>query len=151
MRSDPRQALGLVDHGLLVLESTDDVVGRAHLFALGLRAAADLAAWALARRDAGGASEATVAATRHGMGLHAIEAGELIEGAARDGRVAARVGWGRAEDGRRCGLTDPEVRDWWYEEKGRARGPPFDRLDDLRYSDTCHSATLGWSFSWGPT
>ena len=108
-RTDPRGALVLADEALAVLATTDEVPGRAHLFALGLRTAADLAESARARRDAAGEAEAVGAAARYVAGVGAAQEGRLVEGGATEGRVASRVAWGLAEEGRRTGAPDPDA------------------------------------------
>jgi DNA-binding CsgD family transcriptional regulator len=108
MQGDQRGAIVLVDEALDVLAPTDEVPARAHMLALGLRAAADLAERARARRDPAGIAEAADAAGRYGGGLRAAGEGRLVEGGATDGRVASRVAWGIAEDGRRTGSASPD-------------------------------------------
>ena len=106
-RGDPRDAVRRVTEALAVLSPTDDVPGRAHVFALGLRATAELAEWARARREPAGIDEATTAARSYVDGLRAAAAGRLVEGGAAEERVLARVAWGLAEEGRRTGRSDP--------------------------------------------
>ena len=107
LRGDPRGAVLLVDEALTVLAPTDEVPGRAHLLALGLRAAANLAESAHARRDAAGEAEAAAAAEPYVAGIRAAREGRLVEGGATEGRVASRVAWALAEEGRRSGASDP--------------------------------------------
>jgi DNA-binding CsgD family transcriptional regulator len=105
-RQEPLRALELVGEALEVLAPTDEVPGRAHLHALGLRAAADLADRSRARRDGPGIAAAAEAAAGFVAGLEAAAAGLLVEGGVAEGRVASRVAWGRAEETRRAGATD---------------------------------------------
>ncbi len=108
-RSDPRSAVQLVDEALAVLAPTDEVPGRVHLFALGLRAAADLAERARARHDAAAEAEATAAAEPYILGILAAQEGRLVEGGATGGRVAARIALGLAEESRRAVAWDPRM------------------------------------------
>jgi DNA-binding CsgD family transcriptional regulator len=108
-RGDAGGALLLVDEALAVLAATDEVPGRAHLFALGLRAAADLAERSRARRDKDAEARAAAAAGQHADSLWLAESGRLVEGGANEARVSSRVAWGMAEEGRRTGSNDPDA------------------------------------------
>ncbi len=99
-RDDPGDALRLVDEALAILGVTDEVPGRVHMFALGLRAAADLAERSRARRDADAQARAGAAAGQHADRLRLAETGRLVEGGANEDRVLSRVAWGLAEAGR---------------------------------------------------
>ena len=94
-RGDPRGAVLLVDEALAVLAPTDEIPGRVHLFALGLRAAADLAERARARRDAAAEAEAAVAAEPYIAGILAAREGRLVEAGQLGvgSRHAWRWGW----------------------------------------------------------
>jgi DNA-binding CsgD family transcriptional regulator len=118
-RRDPPRALQRIREALAVLDATDEVPGRAHLLALGLRAAADVAERAEARRDDAGVAEAAAAAEVFVAGLEAARAGVLVDGGAADGRVASRVAWGFAEESRRTGSSDPEA---WLDAAARLVG-----------------------------
>ncbi len=106
----PATALALVDEGLAGLEPTDDLPWRAHLSALGLRAAADLAERSRARREGGAAAIASSAANEHRERLQAALEGRLVEEGGVDDLLRAKAAWGFAEAGR--GLGEPNPDPW---------------------------------------
>jgi DNA-binding CsgD family transcriptional regulator/tetratricopeptide (TPR) repeat protein len=121
--SQSRRAIALVDEALAILAPSDEVPGRAHLLALGLRACADLAERVRARRTAEDPADGATAEGYLGQ-LEAAGAGTLVAGAGTGGRVETRVRWGRAEDGRRLGTSDPDA--WETAADGLARyGEPY--------------------------
>ncbi len=110
-RGDPAAALGFVEEGLAALEPTDDVSRRAHLYALGLRVAADLAERSRARREVEPASVAAAAASRHRERLQAALDGRLVEEGGVNDLVRAMGAWGLAEGSRYAGEPAPDLWD----------------------------------------
>lgn len=106
-RGDPVAALRRVDDGLAVLGVIDEVAGRAHLLALGMCAAGDLVAHARMLRDGGTEASGLATASRFREDLAGLEAGAAPGGPGA--RVAARLAWACAEDGRlgRCRESQP--------------------------------------------
>ncbi len=109
LRGDPAAALERVEEGLAALEPTDDVSRRAHLHALGLCVAADLAERSRARRDQKLAEVALAAAGRHRERLQAALDGRLIEEGGVNDLVRAMGAWGLAEASRCAGEPDPDA------------------------------------------
>jgi ATP/maltotriose-dependent transcriptional regulator MalT len=109
IRGDPVAALDLVDEGLAGLEPTDDVSRRAHLHALGLRVAADMAERSRARRERELAAVASTAASRHRERLQAALDGRLVEEGSANDLVRALGAWGLAEASRCAGEPDPDL------------------------------------------
>lgn len=107
VRGDPSGAIVLVDEALAVLAPTDEVPVRTHLHAVGLRAAADRAQRAGARREDAGVADAAAIAGSHVTNLLLAQAGSLVDGGGTEARVTSRVAWGLAEEGRRAGASDP--------------------------------------------
>ena len=109
LRGDPAAALDRVDEGLAALQPTDDVSRRAHLHALGLGVAADLAERSRARREPELASVASAAAGRHQERLQAALDGRLVEEGGVNDIVRAMGAWGLAEASRCVGDPDPDA------------------------------------------
>ena len=109
MRGDPATALDCVEEGLAALEPTDDVSRRAHLHALGLGAAADLAERSRARRERELADAAAAAAGRHRERLQAALDGRLVEEGGVNDLVRAMAAWGLAEASRCAGEPSPDL------------------------------------------
>jgi DNA-binding CsgD family transcriptional regulator/tetratricopeptide (TPR) repeat protein len=108
-RTDPAAALALVNEGLDGLEPTDDLPWRAHLSALGLRAAADLAGRSRARRESASTVLASSAASEHRERLQAALDGKLVEGGGVDDLLRAKAAWGFAEASRGAGEPSPDL------------------------------------------
>jgi DNA-binding CsgD family transcriptional regulator len=108
-RGDPGAALAFVEEGLAALEPTDDVSRRAHLHAMGLRVAADLAERSRARREPGLAEVAMTAARHHGDRIQAALDGRLVEEGAANDYVRAVGAWGLAEASRCEGEPSPDL------------------------------------------
>ena len=108
LRGDPAAALDRVDEGLAALQPTDDVSRRAHLHALGLGVAADLAERSRARREPELASVASAAAGRHQERLQAALDGRLVEEGGVNDIVRAMGAWGLAEASRCAGEPSPD-------------------------------------------
>ena len=108
LRGDPVAALDRVDEGLAALEPTDDVSRRAHLHALGLCVAADLAERSRARREPELADVAAAAARRHVERLQAALDGALVEEGGVNDLVRAMGAWGLAEASRCAGEPSPD-------------------------------------------
>jgi DNA-binding CsgD family transcriptional regulator/tetratricopeptide (TPR) repeat protein len=109
VRDDPAAALDIVDEGLARLEPTDDVSRRAHLHALGLRVAADLAERSRARRQHHLAAVASTAASHHRKRLQAALHGRLVEEGGANDLVRAKAAWGFAEASRGAGEPSPDL------------------------------------------
>ncbi len=109
MRGDPAAALDRVDEGLAALEPTDDVSRRAHLHALGLGVAADLAERSRARREPGLEKVAAAAARHHGDRLQAALDGRLVEEGGVNSYVRAMGAWGLGEASRCAGEPSPDL------------------------------------------
>jgi DNA-binding CsgD family transcriptional regulator/tetratricopeptide (TPR) repeat protein len=107
VRGDLAGALDLVDEGLAGLDPTDDVSRRAHLHALGLRVAADMAERSRARRERELAAVASTTASRHRERLQAALDGRLVEEGGANDLVRAMGAWGLAEASRCAGGPDP--------------------------------------------
>jgi ATP/maltotriose-dependent transcriptional regulator MalT len=108
VRGDPAAALDRVDEGLAALEPTDDVSRRAHLHALGLAAAAELAERSRARREREPMAVASAAADRHLERLQAALDGRLVEEGGVNDYVRAMGAWGLAEAGRHAEEPSPD-------------------------------------------
>ena len=108
VRGDPAAALDRVDEGLAALEPTDDVSRRAHLHALGLGAAADLAERSRARREREPMAVASAAADRHLERLQAALDGRLVEEGGVNDYVRAMGAWGLAEASRHAEEPSPD-------------------------------------------
>jgi DNA-binding CsgD family transcriptional regulator len=107
LRGQPERALEQVAEAEAVLDPTDSAIGRAELAALGLRAAADLAEGARARRDAAALTRAQAEGARHRATLDAAVAGTLVPGMGVGRTISALGAWGLAEAGRLAGASDP--------------------------------------------
>ena len=109
IRGDPVAALDLVDKGLAGLEPTDELPWLAHLSAVGLRAVADLAERARARRERELPAVASSAASEHRERLQAALDGRLVEGGGVDDLLRAKAAWGFAEASRGAGEPSPDL------------------------------------------
>ncbi|MGD0408084.1 MAG: AAA family ATPase [Candidatus Limnocylindrales bacterium] len=107
LRGQPERALEQVAEAQVLLDSTDSAIGRTEIAALGLRAAADLAEVARARRDAAALTRAQAEGARHRASLDAALAGTLVPRMGVGRTIAALGAWGLAEAGRLAGASDP--------------------------------------------
>jgi DNA-binding CsgD family transcriptional regulator len=107
LRGQPERAPEQVAEAEALLDPTDSAIGRTELAAVGLRAAADLAEVARARRDAAALTRAHAEGARHQATLDAALSGTLVPGMGVGRTIGALGVWGLAEAGRLAGASDP--------------------------------------------
>jgi DNA-binding CsgD family transcriptional regulator len=137
LRGQPERALEQVAEAQVLLDSTDSAIGRTEIAALGLRAAADLAEVARARRDAAALTRAQAEGARHRASLDAALAGTLVSGMGVGRTIAALGAWGLAEAGRLAGASDPGAWARAAVELGPWREPLLPPYARYRQAEAC--------------